>query len=387
VSVGVELRPRQLLAVLDGADPALEAAAQHADAGVGQAEMLERVNRHRPLADLRLVVGGHALAFLAAALDSRLAEEVDLVEPHPAAVALAAAVERRVEVPPADDLAAGVVDRHGPLGDAGAREEQLAVGVLVDVGRLRDAGKERLGRAHPDVVAPAPRVGQEDADAVFHPVPLDDRQRAPGGVEMRARHAGVQEHRMERVHRVLCDLQPVTRIVDGIRHHVVGGLRHGVEDREFRHAVSGAEIGEDQPADLVRRIGALADLVLERALRRLAGRLEHASVDVEQPAVVAAADTVLRDDAVFERGAPVCTMLVQQADPARQVAEDHQVLAEHPDHQRQVGQLRRHRDRMPEAAHVLAAGRPATDPRQRVVRGGIERQVIAAEFRDATGHA
>jgi hypothetical protein len=125
----------------------------------------------------------------------------------------------------------------------------------------------------------------------------------------------------------------------------------------------------------------------ERAAWWLAGRLEDASVDVEEPAVIAAADAALGDDAVLERRAAMGAVLVQEADVPREVAEDHQILAQDPDCQRQIGQLRCHRDRMPEAAHVLAAGCAAADPRQLFVGRRIERQMIAPERRGSTGHA
>src|SRR5437763_5318055 len=57
-------------------------------------------------------------------------------------------------------------------------------------------------------------------------------------------------------------------------------------------------------------------------------------------------------------------MQLQQADGAAAVAKSDKILAEDPKFQRQVLQLVRVADRLPEAPHVLAAGRIRADMRQ-----------------------
>src|SRR5262249_42326734 len=151
--LGVAQQARQAFSGLHRADAVPDHAAHDGDAGIGPSEHLARVNGDRPLPDLRLVVAGHALPLLVAPLDAGLSEEIDLVEPDLAAVALAAEIERIVEMPPADDLAAGVVGRHGPFADADPRKEFFAVGVLVDVGRLREVRHDDLGGPRPDILA------------------------------------------------------------------------------------------------------------------------------------------------------------------------------------------------------------------------------------------
>ena len=54
-------------------------------------------------------------------------------------------------------------------------------------------------------------------------------------------------------------------------------------------------------------------------------------------------------------------MPLQQADRAAAVAKHHQLLAEDFDRQRQVLEVIRVADRLPEPAHVLAAGRVRAD--------------------------
>ena len=172
----------------------------------------------------------------------------------------------------------------------------------------------------------------------------------------------MQEDRVDRVHGVLGNLQPVAGIIPGIGHHLNAGDAEGVIDGEHRPAVGRAQIGEDQPLDLLDRIGTLAQARPKpfgrRAVRRLARRLQDRSVHVVQPAVVAAAQAPRFADAIFQRGAAVRAVAVQQADGPAALAEQDQVLAQHADQFRQVADLGGEGDRMPEAAQVFAAGRP-----------------------------
>ena len=70
------------------------------------------------------------------------------------------------------------------------------------------------------------------------------------------------------------------------------------------------------------------------------GGLEHAAVDVEQPAVIAAADTALGDDPVFERRAAMAAVPVKQPHALRSVPEQHKVLAQDPDGEGKIRELR-----------------------------------------------
>jgi hypothetical protein len=117
-----------------------------------------------------------------------------------------------------------------------------------------------------------------------------------------------------------------------------------------------AHVSEDQTLDLLDRVGALADLVADRGVLRLARGLQDRAVHVEVPAVVAAADAALLDLAVFQGGPAVGAMAVQQADPPPAVAKHHQILAHDPDPHRMLLELGGHGHRVPEAAQVFAAG-------------------------------
>ncbi len=106
--------------------------------------------------------------------------------------------------------------------------------------------------------------------------------------------------------------------------------------RQLRHELGRTEIGEDELVGLAHGIGAVTELMLERALRRLRRRLEDGAVDVIEPAVIATADAAGADDAVFERHTAMAAKFIEQPDPAAAVAEDDEILAEDADRPRQV---------------------------------------------------
>ena len=98
--------------------------------------------------------------------------------------------------------------------------------------------------------------------------------------------------------------------------------------------------------------------MLERALLRLVRLGEALALMAELPAVIGAADAVVGRDAEGERGAAVRALLGDQAHAALLVAVQHQVLAEQADAlvPLQAVELGDRRDRMPVAAHHVAAG-------------------------------
>ena len=213
---------------------------------------------------------------------------------------------------------------------------------------LGDVAEDDVVRAHPDIVAPAPRG---DVD---HPrrglAELGHRKLAPGIGELGEADPRVQEHRMRRVHHVLLHLEPVAGIGDVVGHQPV--VRHGqrVVGREFGPLVRRAHIGEDQPVMLLDRVGAVIEPVLERARRRLARRLQNPPVGREQPAVIAAAQALGLDDAVFERGAAVAAVKIEQPPIPAARPKQHEVLAEHAHPERQLADLGGDRDGLPEGA-------------------------------------
>ena len=87
--------------------------------------------------------------------------------------------------------------------------------------------------------------------------------------------------------------------------------------------------------------------------------------------MIAAADAPLRDDAVFEGRLAVGSAAVEEADTVAAVAEQHQVLAQDAERERQVRKRRGSRDRMPEATQVLAARGAGARPGQLASPAGI----------------
>src|SRR5262245_1430833 len=108
---------------------------------------------------------------------------------------------------------------------------------------------------------------------------------------------------------------------------------------------------------LMHRIGTMAQSILKRAVRRLAWRFQDRAIHVEQPAMIAAAYSLRADQAELQRRATVRAMALEQADGAAAVAKGHQFLTQNLHGQRQVLQLIRVADRLPEATHVLATRR------------------------------
>ena len=122
-----------------------------------------------------------------------------------------------------------------------------------------------------------------------------------------------------------------------------------------------AHVGKDQAAAFEGLVRSLAD----RATVALTlfffafweGHAQAGAVHIELHAVVAAGNAVLFNFSVFQRGAAVHAVGMQQADAAAPVAEAHQFLAQDLQKTRRVGQLHGHAHRVPEAAQVFAGRR------------------------------
>src|SRR5262249_4182808 len=98
------------------------------------------------------------------------------------------------------------------------------------------------------------------------------------------------------------------------------------------------------------------------------------AVDVVHPAVIAAAQTALERDPELERRPAMRAVQVQHADAAAAIAKDHEILTQNAHSQRRRHEIARERDRLPEAAQILAARRSGTDLGQL----GIRRRNLAA---------
>src|SRR5262249_41256514 len=154
--------------------------------------------------------------------------------------------------------------------------------------------------------------------------------------------------------------------------------------RQHRLLLGGAHIGPDEAVALFDRIPRLSHLVAMLAAFGLARLIEAFAVDAEEPAVIAAADALIFDTAVIERRAAMGAARIEQSRPAFAVAEKNQTLAEDAHVLWLRPDLFRQRDRMPIAAHELAAGRARPDLGQLGIvllwAAAIGRAFIGLEF-------
>src|SRR5206468_857002 len=97
---------------------------------------------------------------------------------------------------------------------------------------------------------------------------------------------------------------------------------------------------------------------------RLSRCIEHVPIYAVEPAVIAAPHTLAFDSSVLQGGAPVAAVHRQQSDLALAIAKEHEVFAEDADRQRQILELVREADRVPEPTQVLATRRSRADASQ-----------------------
>ena len=120
------------------------------------------------------------------------------------------------------------------------------------------------------------------------------------------------------------------------------------------------QVGPDDPARLVHRVGPHPDLLAERG--GLARHVHAPAVHVERPPVVDAAERRVLVAAEVQRRAPVRAVLLHQADPPGGVAERHQVLAEQPHPGRRAARARGSPPSGRPGSSTGAAGSPISVP-------------------------
>ena len=182
--------------------------------------MLERVDRDFALRDLGLVIARLALGLLVRPV-GQLADEIDLFLADVVAVALAGRIQQFVEQAPADGSRRGVVDRHHPARDRDPAEELLALDLFPDGAGLVAVGQDDFGRSVPCQIAPAARLDVDHADRCRSIV--DHLHLAPCFAKLCTGHPSVQKDGVDRILRVLVDLEPIARRGQRERHRV--GIR------------------------------------------------------------------------------------------------------------------------------------------------------------------
>ena len=99
---------------------------------------------------------------------------------------------------------------------------------------------------------------------------------------------------MDGVHGVLQDLEPVARVVVPLSgHHTVSLPLKGIKEGKIRNVLRGTHVGEDNALKLLDRVCAVAEPILEGAAGGLTRRFKNGAVDIEEPSVIAAADSAL----------------------------------------------------------------------------------------------
>ena len=200
----------------------------------------------------------------------------------------------------------------------------------------------------------------------------------------------VQHRDMVGIDHVLEMLQPIAgdhrraaaadRVVVGLHEFALVHFFQRFVTRQHRLFLRRSQIGEDQPVAFLNRVPGLSHLVPERAAIDFAGLLEAVAFGVEFPAMVAAANAVLLDLAVVERGAAVAAARVQQAGAAIPVTEQDKILAECADLSGDIAGVGDKADRMPVASQQFSHRRATADGGQLGSGGGGPLRIGGAEI-------
>ena len=159
-------------------------------------------------------------------------------------------------------------------------------------------------------------------------------------------------------------------------------LQHVVV-RQQRLGLRRAQVRKDEAVALLQRIPRLAHVVAQgRAAVGLAGLVKAMPLHIEHPAVITATQTPQFHPAIEQRGTAVRAARAHQAGPARAVAKQDQVLAQHAHGPRLVAGIGRQAYRVPITPHQLTHWRAGADFGQaRVV--GLVLQTVGGAMVDA----
>src|SRR5580765_352867 len=196
----------RVLSCLNGANAPPDLLSEHRDPAIRGSQVLQPMDGDRPLSDLRLIVSRAALTRLIGSAFRELAGEHDVAVGPPGrrdAVGLAHAAEF-------DEHRAGVVLGHNPGAHQGAAKGMLPVAVFPDRRHLLQVGQHRFDHPGPDVLAHSSRGDVDHAHRGLDEIQFRHLAELLG--ELRAADNGMKERRVNGIHGVLHDLQPVARI-------------------------------------------------------------------------------------------------------------------------------------------------------------------------------
>ena len=140
----------------------------------------------------------------------------------------------------------------------------------------------------------------------------------------------VQVGKMRRVDLALDRLQPVGPL-QRLEHETVAGRRVEPVEARQRRRLAAAHVAVDDAVALDAGIGGLADALVIGRAGRLGGLLQTATVMAVEPAVIGAAQPPVLATPEGEVAGAVGAAPGERAVAPLVVAEDDQVLAEHPD--------------------------------------------------------
>ena len=195
------VRAPRILARRHRADAVAHDAPEHDHAAVRRGEMLERVDRDRALARLRVVVRGEALArVVGPVLGLPEAGPRDLLGREP---------PRGIHLGQLEVRGVRVVVGHRPADDH-RPARRLGRGRLLDLAReLVHVRRHEVTDAHPDEIMHA--TGRDVDHARVGGDPVELGHHAEGFGELIAARERVQERGVHRVHAVVLHLEPVAR--------------------------------------------------------------------------------------------------------------------------------------------------------------------------------
>ena len=232
----------------------------------------------------------------------------------------------------------GVADLH----DAGQR-----VALLVDVAHARLGGG--FPRHHLHAVVRLHRIERRHVLGVEEPA-------SPSAV---IGIGPVQSGEVGGIGAVLDEVVPVVVVVARrLDASLAAGLRQRRVLRQRGLVLPGRpEIAEDQSAKLPHRIGEVLHLLVEHAAGRLCRLLEAGSAHIEEPSVIWTPKPGGLHVAVLQGCPAVRAVKTQQAQPPLAVAEQHKILSENPDPDRNIPKVARAPHHHPVASEPLPGGR------------------------------
>ena len=163
-------------------------------------------------------------------------------------------------------------------------------------------------------------------------------------------------------------LQPIAFLHHPEGHAVFFGSSHELEIGDQRRGAL-AHIAPNDAAFVFNRIGGVAHFLAEFFVLGLGRLIQAVAFDIEQPAVIEAANAAVFDAAIGEIGAPMRAMEAGEAKPVLVIAKQHQLLGQNFDRHGIAadGHFLRRGNGLPIGAQQIAARRARPGPGYEIV--------------------